>query len=249
MKDDFYNKLEPFYHLVFDNWEYSINNQAKQIKQIFKKYTDNHIKNILDVSCGIGTQSIGLASNGYKITASDFSENEINRAKKEAEKRNLDISFSVADMRYAYKHHKKEFDVVLSFDNSIPHLLNDEDILTAFKQFYLCTKHGGYCLISVRDYEKEDLTKTQIKTYGLREDKSKKYFLFQTWEFKKNICDISMYIIEDTGSKTCKTYVMRSKYYTVTIEVLINIIKKAGFTNIQRIDNMFYQPVIIGRKV
>ncbi len=250
MKDDFYNKLEPFYHLIFANWEDSIHNQAKQLEQIFKKHIDIQQDSILDVSCGIGTQSIGLALNGYKVTASDLSEDEISRAIKEAKKRGLQISFSVADMKKAYMHHKKEFDIVLSFDNSIPHLLSDEDILIAFKQFYLCTKKGGYCLISVRDYAKEDCTKSHIKPYGLRHENDRKYFLFQTWEFSNNnIYNVSMYIVEDTGKEICKTHVMRSKYYAVSIDILMNLLKDAGFSEVQRIDNQFYQPIIIGKKV
>ncbi len=43
-------------------------------------------------------QALGLAQLGYEVKASDLSAEEIERAKKEAFQRNLQIAFSVADM-------------------------------------------------------------------------------------------------------------------------------------------------------
>ena len=67
---------------------------------------------ILDVSCGIGTQALGLAKLKYDVTASDLSPEAVERAKVEAHKRGITLSFSVADMRDAFKHHGRQFDVV-----------------------------------------------------------------------------------------------------------------------------------------
>ena len=72
---------------------------------------------VLDVSCGIGTQALGLARLGYRVTASDLSPEEVGRAKREAAARGLSIAFSVADMRQAFTHHAQEFDIVISCDN------------------------------------------------------------------------------------------------------------------------------------
>lgn len=114
---------------------------------------------VLDVSCGAGTQALGLAGLGYDVTASDLSPDAVKRAKQEAAKRELSIVFSVADMRRAFDHHQRRFDVVISCDNSVPHLLSNGDILSAMQQFYKCTRPGGGCIITVRDYEKEDLSR------------------------------------------------------------------------------------------
>ncbi len=65
------------------------------------------------------------------------------------------MTLSVCDMRNAYNHHKRHFDAVLAGDNSVPHLMSDDDIRPAFGQFYEGTRPGGFCVITVRDYEKE----------------------------------------------------------------------------------------------
>lgn len=74
---------------------------------------DGPARRLLDVSCGIGTQSLGLAGLGYEVTASDLSAESVERAKREAEARELSISFSVADMRQAFERHGSGYDVVL----------------------------------------------------------------------------------------------------------------------------------------
>ena len=58
-------------------------------------------------------------------------------------------------MRDAHQHHRKQFDVVISGDNSVAHLLSDSDIQAALKAMQACTQPNGGCLISIRDYDKK----------------------------------------------------------------------------------------------
>jgi 2-polyprenyl-3-methyl-5-hydroxy-6-metoxy-1,4-benzoquinol methylase len=52
----------------------------------------------LDLTCGIGTQAIGFAQQGFSVTASDLSANAVKRAKSEAKLRNVSIRFTVCDI-------------------------------------------------------------------------------------------------------------------------------------------------------
>jgi len=160
---EFYDQLSPFYHLIYGDWESTIHNQALALDTIIKQHWDSKVKSILDVACGIGTQSLGLASLGYCVTASDLSAPSVARAKKEAQTRKLNIDFSVADLRDAHSHHQRQFDLVIACDNVLPHQLTNDDLLAAFQELYQCVKPGGGCLISVRDYEKEQRSGVQVK--------------------------------------------------------------------------------------
>jgi 2-polyprenyl-3-methyl-5-hydroxy-6-metoxy-1,4-benzoquinol methylase len=246
--EEFYSRLTPYYHLIHTDWHRSIEEQAAVLDAIIRENWGNDVSSILDVSCGIGTQALGLAKLGYQVTASDLSREEIERAKQEAEERGLEISFSVADMREAFIHHRRQFDIVISCDNAVPHLLNDNDILTAFRQFYQCTLHGGGCLISVRDYENETLEGQTWKSHGIREEKDVRYLIFQVWDFHGPTYDLSLYVVEDRGEAECTTHVMRSQYYAIGIKKLIRLMAEAGFTDVRRIDNQFFQPIIIGTR-
>jgi SAM-dependent methyltransferase len=245
---DFYQQLTPFYHLIYPDWEASIERQAGALAKIIEEFWGDQVETILDAACGIGTQALGLAQLGYRLTASDLSSAEVERAKQEAGRRNLTLYFSVADMRRVYDHHRQQFDLVIACDNAVPHLLTDEDILAVFQQFYRCTHPGGGCLISVRDYDKEERGGVQVKPYGLRVEGQTRYLLFQVWEFQGSIYDLAIYFVEDRGGSDCVTHVMRTKYYAVGPDKLIQLMTRAGFRQVQRLDDRFFQPVIVGKK-
>jgi len=243
----FYDQMAPFYHLIFpQGFDASIERHAAALDDIIRSHWGLAARSILDVSCGIGTQALGLAQLGYQVTASDLSPGAVSRARREAAQRKLSIAFSVADMREASKHHGQQFDVVLSADNSVPHLLSDADILTAFQALYRCCKSGGGCIITVRDYEQEDVDNPSVIPYGLRFQEGIRYLVFQVREPQGSLYEVSMYFVQDDGSGTPTTHVMRTTYYAVKIPRLMQLLQDAGFVDIHRTDGVFFQPVIIG---
>ncbi len=248
MLDSFYDDLSPFYHIIFEDWDHSIQKQAKILDRIIIEEWGNESNSVLDVSCGIGTQAIGLAQIGYTVTASDLSSKEIERAKREAKMRNLEIDFSVCDMKKSFVKHQKQFDVLISCDNSIPHLLSDGEILTALKEFHKCLKNGGGCIITIRDYEKEERKDVKLKPYGVRLIDGKKFIVFQTWEFHGELYNLSMYFVSDDGLSEPETKVFRTRYYAIGVPKLIGLMKEAGFIKVNHIVSDYYQPVIIGTK-
>lgn len=245
----FYDQLSPFYHLIYPDWEAGIAWQAECLKDIIQSQWGSEAKSILDVSCGIGTQSLGLAALGFDVKASDLSPEAVARAKEEANARGLEIHFSVCDMREADRHHGGGFDVVLSADNSVPHLLSDEEILIALRAMYTCLRPGGGCIISLRAYDKEERGRGLVKPYGVREVEGKRYLIWQVWDFEEEQYALSMYFIEDDQkSGAAKTHVMRSRYYAITPDHLLGLMEEAGFEDAAQLDEVFFQPVLVGTK-
>src|SRR5262249_26594986 len=154
-----------------------IERQAEQLGGIIRDRWGAGARTVLDVSCGIGTQSLGLAKRGFDVTGSDLSRAAIARAETEARRRGLAIDFSVCDMRAASAHPHRQFDVVISADNSITHLLDDDDLSLALRQIYECTRPGGGCLLTVRDYDREERGTGLVKPYGTHEEGGKRYII------------------------------------------------------------------------
>jgi SAM-dependent methyltransferase len=246
--EGFYDRLAPQYHLIYADWEASIGRQAAVLDGLLREHWGETRLKILDVACGIGTQALGLAGLGHAVTASDLSPAAVERARQEAAKRGLAIEFSVADMRSLPAEYREQFDVVLACDNAVPHLLNDADLLRAFEQMSACARPGGGCLITVRDYDREERAGVQVKPYGIRDVGGKRFVIFQVWEFHGPIYDLAMYFVEDEGGPSCSTQVVRSKYYAVGTGKLLALMEQAGFRDVQRIDERFYQPVLLGKK-
>jgi SAM-dependent methyltransferase len=246
---DFYDRMASLYHLIFQNWDESIERQAGQLSGIIEERWGLGSRRILDISCGIGTQAIGLAQRGFVVTASDLSAGAIARASVEAQSRSVEIEFSICDMRVAYSHHQRQFDVVISGDNSITHLLNDNDLLLALRQMYECTLPGGGCLLTVRDYDREERGTGLVKPFGVRQESGKRYVIFQVWDFVDRVYDMAMYfVVDDRTSPQLLTHVMRTKYNAVGTDQLLALMRRAGFTATERLEGRFYQPVLVGNR-
>jgi SAM-dependent methyltransferase len=245
---EFYDALAPFFHLIFEDWQSSIDRQGAALDSVICSFPGEPRRSVLDVACGIGTQSLGLAARGYEVTGSDISPGAVERARGEAFRRGLAIAFSVADMRAAHQHHGREFDVVLCADNSLPHLLSDEEIAAAFREFFLCTKPGGLTIVSVRDYDALERGGVQVKPYGVRYDGAARFVLFQVWEWRGPLYDLSFYVVRDDGGSECSTQVVRTTYYAVSIPALIRLMEAAGFVAVRRIDGVFFQPLLVGAR-
>lgn len=244
----FYDELTPFYHLIHQDWDASIRLQGGQLSRLIETEWPGS-RTVLDVSCGIGTQAIALASQGYTVTASDLSAREIERARREAEQRGADIAFSVCDMREAHRHHSSGFDVVISADNSLPHLLDDQELLAALRAMHDTLQPGGGCLVTVRDYAREERGRNLVKPYGAREENGKRYVLFQVWDFEGGCYDLTFYFVEeDLRSREVKTHAMRSRYYAISTDRLCALMREAGFDEVRRLDEVFYQPVLVGTR-
>ena len=41
---------------------------------------------------------------------------------------------------------------------------------------------------------------------------------------------------------------MRSRYYAISTEHLMELMREAGFAHVRRIDDAFYQPVLVGTR-
>jgi len=246
---DFYDRLASLYHLIYQDWDESIERQAGQLAAIIEGRWGAGCRSILDVSCGIGTQAIGLAKRGFVVTASDLSSGAIARARTEAHRHAVEIDFSACYMRAAHTHHGRQFDVVVSADNSITHLLNDDDLLLALRQMYDSIRPGGGCLLTVRDYDKEERGTGLIKPYGVREEGGTRYVIFQVWDFVGQVYDMAMYfVVDDRTSDQLVTHVMRTRYNAVGTDKLLALMRQAGFTSTTRLDGCFYQPVLVGNR-
>jgi SAM-dependent methyltransferase len=248
---DFYDQLAPYYDLLYSNWSEAVQKQGVALSDLLQRLGVTPGDRVLDAACGIGTQALGLAEAGYRVSASDLSAGAVRRLQTEMLSRGLRIDCRVDDLRVLSHAGTCSLAAVLACDNSVPHLLNDDDILMSFRAMHACLRPGGVVVISVRDYGRIARVPLQVRPYGVQETDGDRFLAVQVWDWDADGVryTVRMYLTHEDAHGRCDTQVLRSRYYAVSVERLAELLRQAGFTEIQRHDDVLFQPVLTARRV
>ena len=248
----FYDDLASYYHLIFEDWDASMVRQGDALAQLISTELSGETTadlRVLDAACGIGTQTLPLAASGFQLTARDLSPAAIARLQHEAEIRQLVVDAAVSDMREIASSVSGSFDVVIAFDNSLAHLLNDSDLRAAFRQFVSVLRPGGVFLCSVRDYDKLKRGEPSTHQYGQREYRGETFLLRQDWSWDDSMHYHATLIIDkETPIGFTQVLSVVSRFYAVSIDQLLVLMREVGFQDARRIEETIYQPILAGRK-
>jgi SAM-dependent methyltransferase len=248
MTASFYDELAPHYHLLYDDWERSIGRQGAALAELLRECGIEPGAQVLDAASGIGTQTLGLLQNRYRVTASDLSSGAIARLRRELAYRGLRADVGVDDLRTLVRVAPASMDAVIACDNSIPHLLSDADILRSFQSCFRCLRPRGIAIFSVRDYAAIERRNPDVRPYGLHDEDGRRFLAVQVWEWDRDQYDLRLYLTSESPSGVCETRVLRSRYYAVPIPKLLELMAEAGFVDIERRDGLLFQPVLLGRR-
>lgn len=149
---EFYEQLAPDYGRQFVDWQRESAEQATVLDRLIRGGTGARYSRVLDCACGIGTQAVGLARLGYAVHGTDISPTSIARARQAACSAGLAVTFQEADFR-DLRQVQDGFDAVLCCDNALPHMLTDDDMLSALSSIHRLLSPGGLLLASIRDYD------------------------------------------------------------------------------------------------
>jgi len=112
---------------------------------IAKLLKEQHVKTVLDMTCGTGSQVFYLTLQGFKVIGSDFSHPLIEIARHKALKANKNITFLDGDMRDL---HVGKFDAVITIFNAIGHLTKP-DFEKALKNIHANLNDDGIYIFDI----------------------------------------------------------------------------------------------------
>ena len=241
----FYDRLAASYHLIFDNWQDTIERQAAIISRLLAPAAAGPI---LDCACGIGTQALGLAALGFTVEGSDISMAEVARATLEAESRGLTIDFRVDDMRTLLTAPVGQFASVLAFDNALPHLDSDEDILRAITAMRDRLRPEGRLLISLRDYVplmSERPASMPPRMFG---SDGERRIVHQVWDWRdQRRYVLHLFVTIEQKEQEWLTRHFVGCYRAVTPQEVVGLAEQSGFRQVKVLDPSvtgYYQPIV-----
>ena len=194
---NFYNNMASQYDKLFLDWDTSVEEQAVILDRIFRKQGFDASARILDCACGIGTQTLGLASLGYQVTASDISDGELAEAKERADRKGLSVRFERADFCKLSDIFSEQFDIVIAMDNALPHMMTAEELASAVNSMTDRIRPGGLFAASIRDYDSLLQDQPPYSPPYIHNTKKGRRISFQTWDWKGDRYDLVQYIITD----------------------------------------------------
>ena len=245
----FYDSLATQYDKLFLDWQAATQEQAEILDRIFRAYGFDRTACVLDCACGIGTQAIGLAALGYRVTASDISTGELAEAKERAEKNDVVIRFEQADFCALSNTFADQFDIVIAMDNALPHMLSFEALMTALVSITGQIRPGGIFVASIRDYDSLLNTKPPYSPPYIHETDKGKRVSFQTWNWREENYQLTQYIIEDEEQLRVSKF--ECEYRATRREELTNLLMSDGCGELAwkfPEETGFYQPIVVARK-
>jgi glycine/sarcosine N-methyltransferase len=246
----FYSDLAEHYHLIFEDWDRSIERQAGVLSRLLEARLGPVPLKVLDCACGIGTQTIGLAKLGYTVVASDVSDAAVRRAERETGSRGLEVRYHVADMRNLSPISDSLFDVVLAADNALPHLRSDDDLILALENISTKLKDGGLFVATIRDYDQLLETRPTFQGPAFYLENGRRRIVHQVWDWRGNDYMVHVYItLENEASWETKHFT--TTYRALERKTLTEILARTGFRSIEWLmpeSTGYYQPIVISRK-
>lgn len=248
---DFYDALAEDYDLVYGgHWEESVSRQGEALDRLIQSLLGSGAQDVLDCSCGIGTQALGLAMRGHRVRGTDISERSIERARREAIRLGLDVGFAVADFRDLGSV-SGTYDVVISCDNAIPHLLTDTEIRQALESMHGKLRADGLLMVGLRDYDRMlvDRPATALPTFVAGPPR-RLLVRFHDWLETEPIYDLHFFVLSEGTHEWSVASHYQTRYRALSRHELDAAARDAGFDAIrwhEPEDVGFLQPVMTAR--
>jgi glycine/sarcosine N-methyltransferase len=247
-----YDRLAGDYHRIFEDWPAAVRRQGEVLDRAIKRELGDRAVRVLDASSGIGTQAIALALAGHAVTATDLSGAAVRRAAGEARHLGAELRTQVADMRRLADAVEGTFDAVVSLDNSIAHLLTDEDLDAAAGSFATKLAPGGLVLVSLRDYRDALETHPPATTIMVHGKPRKRRLSFQVWEWLDDrTYRPTLVFMDERGAGWDVTSHRLGPLRAILPREVGTALASNGFRDVhvrQPEETGFYQPIISARR-
>lgn len=250
---EFYDKMANDYHLIFSDLPGSSERQGETIQRLLCSALGAPGPfRVLDCSCGIGTQALGLARLGHQVTGTDISAGAIQRARSEAARQGLSVAFEVADMR-SLEEVRGPFDAVISFDNSLAHLTGVADLAFSLSSVLAMLRPTGVFLCSLRDYDALRIGRPTGTIPRRIVDSSGERVVLQTWDWSDDgrTYDLRLFVIKRSGDTWSGRPLETQMRAFTRGEIVAEIDKTPGFAQSEWLfpeESGYYQPVLLARK-
>lgn len=214
-------------------WAISAEKQGDALQKLIEAEGLKIPLRALDLACGIGTQSYGLARHGHKVTGLDISPGQLAEAERRtADKTGLKLDWQLGNAETPSTTVTGPFDLIFSFGNSFPLLGSRYAVLNGLKEAYNLLSDGGQVWISMRDHAGLRQTKPYVTASGAFKNGEREGVWLETAEWLDDGMHYKSHIIFVlTAPKAERIHYPFPPLVALTKDEMLDLMAEAGFKN------------------
>jgi len=171
--------FQGFYQSISDDYDAMTGDSNRwEREQVFLSglLAEYRWQRILDAGCGTGGEAIALAKMGVSVVGVDGTWNLLEIAHQKAEQAGVKLEWFLDDIRVLKNPAMAGFDAVFCRGNTLPHLLNSDDLKAALRSFQRVVRPGGHLVLQWLNYHR--ILEKRERLVGVRESGNKVFLRF-----------------------------------------------------------------------
>jgi len=200
------------------------------------------IRTMLDVSIGTGTMTLPVCELGIELTGSDLSRDMLDKCAAKAAEKGFTVPLVQSDFCTAAVKFDRQFDLVASTGNSLPHVPNDS-VLTALSQMDALVRPGGWIYYDVRNWDKILDEHIRFYTYNPTFQGDMRVNLVQVWDYNPDgtITFNLLYTLE-RENRIFRREILDCTYHPVRRRFMLDHLEAMGYTDIRLMNHPVADP-------
>lgn len=229
----FYDSVANRHRLFYRDWPAFIKQEGNWLDKVLRP---RGARQVLDCTCGIGTQAIALALLGYEVNASDLSDENLAHAQRGADEFGVSVAWQRGDVRALDEISLAgPFDAVLSLGNSLSHLLTEADMRAALRQMVDQARPGGLVIVGQRDWDRIAAERPRFQFRHEHLDTpapGQRTILWDLWRYDDPLVTFEVFFSQG-GPDGWQTEVFPLRYRMWRRREMVELMEEAGLSNVK----------------
>ncbi len=195
---------------------------------------------VLDTACGTGQHLIALADAGFNCAGADISAGMVKQAVSNIAATGHTIPvYEAGFLDLAASFEGQRFDAVLCLGNSLPHVLNQPDLVNALSQFHHLIRPGGKLIVQMRNFDPIiDKHERWMPPQTYRED-GRTWIFFRFYDFDPDgRITFNIAVLDDEGGETFHQELITNRLWPLTSELMLEVLEQVGFQEVRLLGDL-----------
>lgn len=220
----------------FVNWEGRLNVEMRLIEELLASVG---ARSVLDAACGTGMHALALAERGYAVTGADISEGMIDRARANAASRQQDTPFVVSGFGELAERVGGQFDALICLGNSLPHLLDADDLAGALADFARMLRPGGLLMIQNRNFDMVLQSRERWMSPQAHQEQGNEWIFVRFYDYDADgLLTFNVMTLRRQDGGAWQQHATATRLWPVRRDELIAALEKTSFEDIRCLGDM-----------